>query len=93
MLQRSGPGSEGLLYVGELKGRHVHHKMDHLVCFLPGTLLQRWKLTLDHIFLCKEGPCLSSLATGQAARLTGAPVNSISALPQAASCLRCVHAR
>eukprot|EP00891_Asterochloris_glomerata_P000369 jgi/Astpho2/369/Aster-02244 len=38
LLQRSGPGSEGLLYVGELKGRHVHHKMDHLVCFLPGLL-------------------------------------------------------
>lgn len=43
LLQRSGPGSEGLLYVGELKGRHVHHKMDHLVCFLPGALLHRVK--------------------------------------------------
>ena len=61
LLQRSGPGSEGLLYVGELKGRHVHHKMDHLVCFLPGALLHRVTVTRD-MFSGKgeEAHCLSA---------------------------------
>lgn len=31
-------GSEKLTFVAELKNNRVHPKMDHLVCFLPGTL-------------------------------------------------------
>ena len=35
LLQRTAK-SGGLLYVAEMHGGSVHHKMDHLVCFLPG---------------------------------------------------------
>ena len=31
-------GKERLTFVAELQGARVHPKMDHLVCFLPGTL-------------------------------------------------------
>ncbi len=38
LLQRTAPSAAGagLLYVGELHGGVLVHKMDHLVCFLPG---------------------------------------------------------
>ena len=35
-LMRTSPG--GLSYIGELNNNNVNNKMDHLVCFLPGTL-------------------------------------------------------
>ena len=35
LLQRTAK-TGGLLYVAEMHGNSVHHKMDHLVCFLPG---------------------------------------------------------
>ncbi|KAK9837344.1 hypothetical protein WJX81_007743 [Elliptochloris bilobata] len=40
LLQRTVPGRAGggLAYVGELHGGVIVHKMDHLVCFLPGLL-------------------------------------------------------
>ena len=40
MLHRTVPGrtGAGLAYVGELHGGVLVHKMDHLVCFLPGAL-------------------------------------------------------
>jgi hypothetical protein len=39
LLQRTattGGRGGGLLYVAELHGGTLVHKMDHLVCFLPG---------------------------------------------------------
>ena len=39
LLQRTAPagaGGSGLLDVAELHGGTIVHKMDHLVCFLPG---------------------------------------------------------
>ena len=35
LLQRTAKAG-GLLYVAEMHGGSIHHKMDHLVCFLPG---------------------------------------------------------
>ena len=42
LLHRTVPGrtGAGLAYVGELHGGVLVHKMDHLVCFLPGALLR-----------------------------------------------------
>ena len=37
LLQRTAKAG-GLLYVAEMHGGSIHHKMDHLVCFLPGAL-------------------------------------------------------
>ena len=36
LLKRSSPSN--LAYVGDWDGGRIHHKMDHLVCFLPGIL-------------------------------------------------------
>jgi len=36
LVQRSSPS--GLVYISDWDGRRNHHKMDHLVCFLPGIL-------------------------------------------------------
>ena len=36
LLKRSSPSN--LAYVGDWDGGRIAHKMDHLVCFLPGIL-------------------------------------------------------
>uniref|UniRef100_A0A8C5NC48 alpha-1,2-Mannosidase n=1 Tax=Gouania willdenowi TaxID=441366 RepID=A0A8C5NC48_GOUWI len=54
MLQKSSPN--GLTFVGELSHGQFSPKMDHLVCFLPGTLAlgAHFGLPADHMELAKE---------------------------------------
>ena len=52
LLQRTAKAG-GLLYVAEMHGGSVHHKMDHLVCFLPGAPSS------------KRTPCARALLTGR----------------------------
>ncbi|XP_038150034.1 mannosidase, alpha, class 1B, member 1b [Cyprinodon tularosa] len=54
LLQKSSPN--GLVFVGELSHGQFSPKMDHLVCFLPGTLAlgAHNGLPADHMDLAKE---------------------------------------
>ncbi|XP_029960603.1 mannosidase, alpha, class 1B, member 1b [Salarias fasciatus] len=54
LLQKSSPG--GLTFVGEVSHGQFSPKMDHLVCFLPGTLAlgAHNGLPADHMDLAKE---------------------------------------
>ncbi|KAI7812705.1 mannosidase, alpha, class 1B, member 1b isoform X1 [Triplophysa rosa] len=54
LLRKSNP--LGLTFVGELSHGHLSPKMDHLVCFLPGTLAlgAHHGLPADHMELAKE---------------------------------------
>ncbi|KAL2092224.1 hypothetical protein ACEWY4_012022 [Coilia grayii] len=54
LLKRSSPS--GLLFVGELSHGHFSPKMDHLVCFLPGTLAlgHHHGLPVEHLDLAKQ---------------------------------------
>ncbi|XP_034027212.1 endoplasmic reticulum mannosyl-oligosaccharide 1,2-alpha-mannosidase-like [Thalassophryne amazonica] len=54
LLQKSSPN--GLTFVGELSHGHFSPKMDHLVCFLPGTLAlgAHSGLPVDHMVLAKQ---------------------------------------
>ncbi|KAM9858344.1 mannosidase, alpha, class 1B, member 1b [Aulostomus maculatus] len=54
LLQKSSPN--GLTFVGELSHGQFSPKMDHLVCFLPGTLAlgAHHGLPADHMILAKE---------------------------------------
>lgn len=36
LVQKSSPS--GLVYLADLRGRSLHHKMDHLACFAGGML-------------------------------------------------------
>ncbi|XP_038046296.1 endoplasmic reticulum mannosyl-oligosaccharide 1,2-alpha-mannosidase-like [Patiria miniata] len=49
LLRRSGPNN--LLFVGELVNNNFSPKMDHLVCFLPGTLALGYFHGLDESYL------------------------------------------
>lgn len=54
LLKKSTPS--GLTFVGELSHGHFSPKMDHLVCFLPGTLAlgAHYGLPADHMELAKQ---------------------------------------
>uniref|UniRef100_A0A8C1JJX8 alpha-1,2-Mannosidase n=1 Tax=Cyprinus carpio TaxID=7962 RepID=A0A8C1JJX8_CYPCA len=54
LLKKSTPS--GLAFVGELSHGHFSPKMDHLVCFLPGTLAlgAHYGLPADHMELAKQ---------------------------------------
>ncbi|RXN10411.1 endoplasmic reticulum mannosyl-oligosaccharide 1,2-alpha-mannosidase-like protein [Labeo rohita] len=54
LLRKSTPS--GLTFVGELSHGHFSPKMDHLVCFLPGTLAlgAHYGLPADHMELAKQ---------------------------------------
>ncbi|XP_073696013.1 mannosidase, alpha, class 1B, member 1b [Garra rufa] len=54
LLKKSTP--LGLTFVGELSHGHFSPKMDHLVCFLPGTLAlgAHYGLPADHMELAKQ---------------------------------------
>uniref|UniRef100_A0A673LRQ6 alpha-1,2-Mannosidase n=1 Tax=Sinocyclocheilus rhinocerous TaxID=307959 RepID=A0A673LRQ6_9TELE len=54
LLKKSTPSS--LTFVGELSHGHFSPKMDHLVCFLPGTLAlgAHYGLPADHMELAKQ---------------------------------------
>ncbi|XP_022650859.1 endoplasmic reticulum mannosyl-oligosaccharide 1,2-alpha-mannosidase-like isoform X2 [Varroa destructor] len=70
LVRRSVPSQ--LLFIGELKGKNFSPKMDHLVCYLPGTLamghfmggLPKWHLELAENLLQTCVKMYTTTATG-----------------------------
>ena len=67
LLQRTAK-TGGLLYVAEMHGGSVHHKMDHLVCFLPGapSFMHTPCAKALHIGCTPDSLCITTAACGRA---------------------------